>query len=89
MPDAAEFGYIIRTNPSNRNEKEYIKVNVLEAAKNINGNSNVQLYPLDELKVLITTAASDDEVVNIRGAVRSPGSYPYDQSLGIVDLLVL
>jgi protein involved in polysaccharide export with SLBB domain len=89
QPDAADQGYIIRSNPQNKKEKAYIKVAVRAALDNPDGEDNIKLEPFDELRVLTNTAFSDQTTVKIIGAVRNPGAFPYHKSLTLEDLITL
>jgi len=88
-PDAAEVGYIIRTNQNNQKEKEYIQVNIKEAIDNPNSLANVKLQAADELRVSSQSAFTDISKVAIKGAVRAPEVFQYDESLALKDLLTL
>ena len=88
-PDAAEIGYIIRTNQNNIKEIKYIKVNIREAIENPNSLSNLKLQATDELRVSTQSAFTDVYNVTIKGAVRSPDVFQYDKSLRLKDLLTL
>jgi len=87
--DAADFGYLIRTKPNNKNEKEYIPVDIGAAIRNPNGLSNLKLQAADELRVSSQSAFTDVHEVAIKGAVRSPEVFQYDKSLKLKDLITL
>ena len=88
-PDAADFGYLIRTKPDNQNEKEYIPVNIRAAIRNPNGALNLKLQAADELRISSQSAFTDVHEVAIKGAVRSPEVFQYDKSLKLKDLITL
>jgi len=88
-PDAAEFGYLIRTNQNNQKEKEYIQVNIGQALKNPNSLANMTLQATDELRISSQSAFTDVSEVTIKGAVRSPEVFQYDKSLKLKDLITL
>ena len=88
-PEAEEFGYIIRGNVNNKNEKEYIRINVFDALVSPLGSSNIVVEPWDEVVVLSKAAYSDSTTVSIRGAVRIDSSFQYDPSLTIRDVIAL
>lgn len=87
--EAADIGYIIRTNINNQKEKEYIRVNISDAISSPNGPSNLRLRPLDQLNVLTMSNFTDDSFVTLRGAVRFPQTFFYDPTLSLKDLLTL
>lgn len=50
--DAADIGFIIRENPKNTKEKEYIRVSIKDALMNPSSGANIKLAPSDELNIL-------------------------------------
>lgn len=88
-PEANGMGYLIRVNPANRNEQEYVPVNIQAALRNPNGKDNLRLRPFDLLEVFTATRFSDAASVRVGGAVRSPGRFPYSSQLTLKDALVL
>lgn len=88
-PDATDFAYIYRVNPTNRKEKEYIRVNLKNALANPGSSDNLTLQPLDEIQVLSQFTFTDQSFIRVGGAVRNPGEYKYDESLKLSDVLTL
>jgi protein involved in polysaccharide export with SLBB domain len=88
-PDANGSAYIIRTNPLNIKEKQYIPVNLAEAIRNPSGPQNIVLKPLDEVQVLSKLNYADVADINIIGAVRNPGKFQYAPSLHLKDVIIL
>lgn len=88
-PEARNIGYIIRTNPENQNEKEYLEIDIKDAIANRSGASNLVLQPWDEVFVLRASNYTDIITVGIKGAVRNQGEFQYDPSLKLKDLIVL
>ena len=88
-PDATDFAYIYRVNPANRKEKEYIRVNLRNAVDNPESSDNLTLKPRDRIDVLSQFTFTDQSFVKIAGAVRIPGEYKFDESLGLKDILTL
>jgi len=87
--DAADFAYIFRKDDPLSNEIEYIRVDLKSAVSNPNSAANLALRSGDELKVFSKLTFSEDAVVKVAGAVRTPGQYGYDQSLKLRDALSL
>ncbi len=87
--EAADIGYIIRSNPSNKNDKEYVEVNFRKALQNVTGSENKELQPWDEVVVLQNSRYTDVSTVNITGSVRSPRKIQYASSLRLKDVIVL
>ncbi len=88
-PDATGLGYIMRTNPNNTKEKNYLPVNVNAALADPAGPANVVLQPFDEIVTLSAPAYTDVADVSIVGAVRVPGKFQYSPSLTLKDALIL
>ena len=87
--EAADVGYVVRSNPSNRNEKEYIEVNFKMALQNEGSTANINLQPWDRVQVLKSSSYTDVSMVSIQGAVRSPRKVQYAPSLRLKDVIVL
>ncbi len=87
--EAADFGYLIRTNQSNIKEKSYLKVNVRAAIENPESPDNFALQALDELRVVSKAAFTNVSMVTIHGAVHNPQTLQYDASLKLKDLIYL
>lgn len=88
-PDATGLGYILRSNPNNIKEKDYLPVDVSAALANPNGTANIVLQPFDEIVTLSAPAYTDVADVNVVGAVRTPGKFQYSPSLTLKDALIL
>ena len=89
LPNATDFAYIIRTDISNPNNTQYLRINLQNAFFDPQSEDNAALRPFDQLNVPSTTDFSDISTVQISGAVRTPGEYQFDQSLNLRDLLTL
>ena len=88
--DAAKAAYILRTSPFDKNNKEYIKVDLEEAFAFPNDRSkNPTLEPDDECLILNNTRSSDSRYINIKGAVRFPNEFEYASNLAASDLINL
>jgi protein involved in polysaccharide export with SLBB domain len=86
--NANETAYIRRINPSNRTERDYIKIDIFDALSNNEDTTNNQvLQPFDQVIIYSKEAFSDDYQVSIQGSVRNPGEYAYDEGLRISDLI--
>lgn len=69
----------------------YVKVNIEEALKNPNSDSNIILQKGDNLVIMKKGAFVDESTVAIRGSVRNETSFKYDysQSLRVSDALFM
>jgi len=88
-PEARQNAYIIRTNPENSHQQEYIEVNIKEAINKPTSPANIILQPLDELKVLSKITYTDEATISISGQVRNPSEFKYATSLKLKDLITL
>jgi protein involved in polysaccharide export with SLBB domain len=86
--DATDFGYILRTNPSDRT-RYYLKINPQKAIENPNGSENVLLQGLDEIKVLSKLDFRDSATIRVSGSVRSALVLPYGKALTLSDAIRL
>lgn len=89
LEDANGLGYLIRVNPLNRTQKEYLSVNLSEALARPDGPANIALRPFDELEVLSASSYADAAPIHVYGAVRRPGALRYGPSLTLRDALLL
>lgn len=89
LADATDFAYIHRKDPKNRKLKEYIRVNLKNVLENPTSSDNIKLRPLDSLVIYNYQTYQDDAYIKVEGAVRSQGTYPYDESLSLKDALTL
>ncbi|MFK8102530.1 MAG: SLBB domain-containing protein [Saprospiraceae bacterium] len=87
--DATDFAYIHRNDPTNKKQKEYIRVNLKELMANPQSPTNFVLKPYDILEVYSNVTYTDEVYIRVSGAVRQPGEYRYDQSLKLKDVLTL
>lgn len=80
--NASNEAIITRTPRDNRETRTYLRVPLTEAATQ-------ELAPGDQIVIYTRERFTDAFQVSIRGAVRQPGSYRYDPSLQLSDLLTL
>ncbi|MDH3648483.1 MAG: SLBB domain-containing protein [Saprospiraceae bacterium] len=85
---ATAFGYLTRINLST-NEPEYIRVDIEEVIGNPASNDNIALQARDQLLIQNQTAFIEEATLRVAGAVRSPGTYRYDESMTMKDLITL
>ncbi len=87
--DAAEIAYIIRTKPEEPTTKEYIRINLKNVLTNKQSPDNLVMKPSDQLMVLSVSAFQDVFQIKVDGAVRNPGTFQYDKTLTLKDVLTL
>lgn len=88
-PDAADYGYLIRTRADNPEEKIYLRLNLRAIVGNPAAAENIPLDPSDRLVVQSKTLFSDQFTVQVKGAVRNPGEFQWAETLDMRDLIAL
>ncbi|PHI20740.1 hypothetical protein CEQ90_06725 [Lewinellaceae bacterium SD302] len=83
-PNASEEAFLIRRNPANELERQYVRLNLGQSS-----GMDQLLRPLDSLVVYTNERFSERFPLQVTGAVRAPGQYVYDVSLGLKDLFTL
>ena len=87
--DATEFAYIYRDDESDGRTQQYLRIQINEAITNTGSPQNILLRPNDRVRVLSKNYFLDDATVSVSGAVRNPGSYRFDPTLKLKDVLTL
>lgn len=88
--DATDFAYIHRADTVlNNKKKEYVRVDIKKALDNPESFANINLKPSDKIVVFSKTTFMDEINVRVEGAVRNPGSYRYDESLTLRDIVTM
>lgn len=87
LPDASDFGYIMRFNPREPKTIEYINVNLLQAINDPYSASNVEIKAGDQIHIFDKGGRRDDVTVEIYGAVRNPGTFTYGPGMRLADLV--
>lgn len=85
---ATDFAYVIRRT-LDTGEPEYISIDLMEAMADPNSDQNLVIQPNDEIRILSKTAFIEDATISIGGAVRNPGSFAYDETMTLKDLITL
>lgn len=88
-PDASGKGLILRANPANPKEKNYVEVDLAAAFDAPNSAANAVLRPFDQLEVLSRPAFTDEASIKVGGAVRRPGEFAYGRNMSLRDALLL
>jgi len=86
---ATDFAYIKRKDPNNVDRLIYLRADLDSALEFPASNDNVEILPGDEIVVYSQKDFVDEKTIYIDGAVRNPGSYKYDPSLSIKDLITM
>lgn len=85
---ATDFAYIIRRT-LDTGEPEYISIDLAEAMRDPASQQNLIIQPNDEIRILSKTSFIEDATISIGGAVRNPGSFAYDETMTLKDLITL
>lgn len=88
-PDASDIAYIYRKDPTRENSLEYVRINIREVIDNPSSSQNKWLQANDSLVIFSRDYYREKTSVEVLGAIRNPGNYPYDLSLGLKDVLTL
>lgn len=88
-PEATDFAYLIRTYKDNPKEKNYLRIDLRLAVGNPASAQNLVLEPNDRLLIPSKATYKDVFMVQVRGAVRNPGDYQWDETLRMQDVLSL
>lgn len=87
--DATDFGYVFRTYPDRPKEQTYIRVDLRKIAANPGSAEDFQLEPNDRVLAMSKGLFKDEYDVRVTGLVRKPGSYRWDPSLRLEDVITL
>ncbi|MDZ4749596.1 MAG: SLBB domain-containing protein [Saprospiraceae bacterium] len=87
LPEASDFGYVMRFNPREPKTIEYIHVNVLQAINDPYTTANVEIQAGDQIHIFDKGGRRDDVTVSIFGAVRNPGTFTYGPGMRLADLV--
>jgi protein involved in polysaccharide export with SLBB domain len=89
LPDATSFGYIIRTDPKNKKNREVLRVDIQKAIEDPSSVENIVLQPFDELRIYSLEALTDVGTISVNGAVREPLEISYVKNLTIKNIITL
>ncbi|NNJ56392.1 MAG: hypothetical protein HKP14_09680 [Bacteroidia bacterium] len=86
---ATDFGYISSVDLQNSNNTDYTLVNVKKALLNPRSSDNITLKPGDKLTIPSQKDYTDDFEIKISGAIRKPGTYKYNSSLSLKQVIIM
>ncbi len=87
--NAARYGFIKRVDPQNAKSVSYLRVDLEQALLDPGSEANIILRPQDQLIAFTEERFDDQFEVSISGAVREPGTFPFEPGLTVTDLLTL
>lgn len=86
--NASPMAFVYRRDPAKASKQEYQRINLQSVIQDTTHDDNIILSPYDSLFVFSSEYFTDVAEVKILGSVRNPGSYPYDLSLSLKDLII-
>ena len=87
--DAADFAHVLRLDPLNPNDLEYIKVDLSRMLRDPTAADNIFLEPFDSLYVYSKNEFLDDVFIKVSGAVNNPGEFMYGTDMKLNDAIIL
>ncbi len=87
--DASDNGYLIRSDPKEPKQFEYIDINIREALDNPASAANLEIRSGDLIRLFDKASRRDDLFVSVFGAVRTPGRYTYASDMSLGDVINL
>jgi polysaccharide export outer membrane protein len=85
--NAAEYAYIKRTDPTNKTNIDYVRVNVFNVIADTSSADNRTLKPNDQLIIYTKEQFLDASNIVVTGAVRNPGEFDFDDGLRVSDVV--
>jgi len=85
---STDFAYLVRRQIET-DEPVYIKLNVRELMSDPNSDQNLILQPKDVISIQSQKSFIDEANVSIDGAVRNSGTFTFDESMTLKDLITL
>ena len=87
--DATDFAYLIRTDPTDSQIEQYIRLDLKKIIEDPSSNENLNLAPFDRITVYSLLAYTDKSSIKVSGAVRSPGEFEFADAFTLKDALTL
>ncbi|NND06822.1 MAG: hypothetical protein HKN87_10625 [Saprospiraceae bacterium] len=87
-PGATDFAYVIRQDLET-GQPTYISLDIQQVMVDPSSNDNLVIRPGDQIKIQAKKAFIDNATLTIDGAVRAPGTFRYDTSMALKDLITL
>lgn len=87
--EAASFAHVHRVNPFNPAEKEYKRVDLDRVFNMANAVDNIILLPYDSVYVYYQKDFTTKSIVNVSGAVNTPGEFQYGSGMTLADAIIM
>lgn len=88
-PEAESYLYISREDSLNKNQYQYIRVDLDQVINDPNSQENVEVFPNDILTIGSTRFDTEERFIDVAGAVKQPGRYEFGNDMTIHDALAL
>ncbi|MEM0992990.1 MAG: SLBB domain-containing protein, partial [Bacteroidota bacterium] len=85
---ANEYGYVVRKNPDNLEESTNVSFNIEDIMNAPNSAIDLELRPFDEIVILSNSTFTETYDINVTGAVRDPGSFPFATGMKLRDVIL-
>jgi protein involved in polysaccharide export with SLBB domain len=89
LPEAADYGYILRYNPREPKTIDYIHLDINGAMEDPFGPDNIDIKAGDQILIYDKGSRRDDVTVSIFGEVRNPGEFTFGPGMRLADLVNL
>lgn len=86
--NAANFAYITRRTIENSKKLTYKIIPIADVLSNPSSRWNILISPYDNIRIPTTENFTEQQFIEVKGAVRNPQKLVYDESLKLKDLLL-
>ena len=86
--NAANFAYITRRTIENSKKLTYKIIPIADVLSNPSSRWNILISPYDNIRIPTTENFTEQQFIEVKGAVRNPQKLVYDKSLKLKDLLL-
>ena len=89
LPEATDFAYIFRTDPTNPKLREYISFDARDIVANPGSADNIPLQVGDRLRIFDRYSFTNELTFEVRGAVRRPDTFAFAEGASLRDAIRL
>lgn len=86
--NAADFAYITGRSVENSKKLNYRVIPITDVFSNPKSSWNISISPYDNIRIPTTENITEQQFIEVKGAVRNPQKLVYDKSLKLKDLLL-
>lgn len=86
--NAANFAYISSRSINNSKKLNYKIIPISDVLSNTESRWNISIAPYDNIRIPTTENFTEQQFIEVKGAVRNPQKLVYDESLKLKDLLL-